>query len=331
MIMDKIKIKTDLLGTNGFKLKNHTFGFIFKIFRFVLLISIGYVIIYPLLYMIFTSFRSSESYFDPTITWVTTKVTLDGYSFAMRAINYSRSLLNTIYYEVIAAFIQLASCAIVAYGFSRFEFKEKKIMMAILFITIILPVQATMLPTYINYSHLDIFGIFGGISKLTGVDLRPNLLNTPFVFYLPALFGVGLRSGIIIYIYMQFFKGLPRELEEAAWIDGCGPLKTFIRIIIPSSTVVIFTNMIFSVIWHWNDFFRAAMYLKDRDHFTLAESLAEVNNSLEQLRNVFNNSTASVVTVIMASCVLYVLPILLMYIVTQRRFVKSIDRVGITG
>ena len=73
------------------------------------------------------------------------------------------------------------------------------------------------------------------------------------------------------------------------------------------------------------------MYLKDRDHFTLAESLAEVNNSLEQLRNVFNNSTASVVTVIMASCVLYVLPILLMYIVTQRRFVKSIDRVGITG
>jgi multiple sugar transport system permease protein len=89
--------------------------------------------------------------------------------------------------------------------------------------------------------------------------------------------------------------------------------------------------MIFSIIWHWNDFFRAAMYLKDREHFTLAQSLAEVNNSLEQLRNVFNTSAASVTTVIMASCVLYVLPVLIMYIIVQRRFVKSIDRVGITG
>lgn len=331
MNVDIKKIKNNLLNTNNYKIKNYIYSFAYKIFRFVLLISIGYVIIYPLLYMIFTSFRSSDSYFDPTITWVTTKVTLDGYSFANSAIYYFRSLFNTVFYEIIAAFIQLASCAVIAYGFSRFEFKEKKVMIAILFLTIVLPFQATMLPTYVNYSHLDIFGILGAINKLTGVDLRLNLLNTPFVFYLPAFFGVGLRSGIIIYIYMQFFKGLPRELEEAAWIDGCGPFKTFIRIIIPSSVVVIFTNMIFSIIWHWNDFFRAAMYLKDREHFTLAQSLAEVNNSLEQLRNIFNTSIASVTTVIMASCVLYVLPVLIMYIIVQRRFVKSIDRVGITG
>lgn len=313
------------------KLKNHILSFAFAVFRFLLLISVGYAIIYPLMYMIFTSFRSGESYFDPTITWVTTKVNTEGYFYAVKAMNYFSSLKNTLIYEIIAAVIQLASCAVIAYGFSRFEFKEKRIMTAILFITIILPVQATMLPTYVNYSHLDLFGILGKFYEITGTDLRLNLLNTPFVFYLPAMLGVGLRSGIIIFIYMQFFKGLPKELEEAAWIDGSGPTRTFLSIVIPSSTVVIFTNLIFSIIWHWNDFFRAAMYLKERSHFTLAESLAEVQNSLEQLRNVFNNSTPVIVSVIMAACVLYVLPILIMYICLQNKFVKSIDRVGITG
>lgn len=306
-------------------------GILASLFRFLLLIAIGYVILYPLLYMISNSVRTGQSYYDPSITWITTKVTHTNFLYAIKAMNFGKAFLNTVFYELVAAVLQLASCAIVAYGFARFEFKEKKILLAILFLTILLPTQATMLPTYVSYSHLDLFGILGKVYEWTGTDLRPSILNTPFVFYLPAFLGVGLRSGIVTYIYIQFFKGLPHELEEAAWIDGCDPIKTFIRIAIPSSTVVIFTNLIFSVIWHWNDYFSAAMYLKDREHFTLAVQLGELSNSLELLRFTVKATSPETGSILMAGCLLYVLPVLIMYLCLQTKFVKSIDRVGITG
>lgn len=304
-----------------------------SVMRLLILCSIGYVILYPLMYMITSSIRTGQSYYNPTITWLTSMVTIENFKFGAEAMRYFTSLKNTVFYELIAALLQLVSCAIAAYGFARFEFKEKKLLIAILFITIMLPVQATMLPSYVNYSHLDFLGILGKVNDWTGVDLRPNITNGALSFWLPSFFGVGLRSGIIIFIYIQFFKGLPRELEEAAWIDGSGPINTFVKIALPSSSVVIFTNLIFSFIWHWNDYFLAAMYLKDKEHFTLAVSLGEVQNTLETMRFSWGEgaNSAAAVSVIMSACVLYVLPMLVMYMFVQGKFVKSIDRVGITG
>lgn len=306
-------------------------NFFVSALRFIILISIGYIVLYPLMYMVTTAFRTGASFYDPTITWITTKVTWDNFGYALKGLNYFQSLKNTILYEILPALFQLFSCAVVAYGLSRFEFKEKKLLIGLLFVTIILPSQATMLPSYINFSHLDFFGILGKVAQITGKDVRPNLLNTPWVFYLPAILGVGLRSGIMIFIYMQFFKSFPKELEEAAWIDGSGPIRTFLCIVLPSSTVVIFTNMIFSIIWHWNDFYNAAMFLKEREKFTLAVSLAEIKNMLERYKILWNANSPSTAAIIMAACVLYVLPTVIMYLCLQKKFVKSIDRVGITG
>lgn len=316
---------------NIYKFKQVAVNGFISIFRLLILLSIGYVVIYPFMYMVTSAFRTGDSYYDPTITWLTTKVTLSNFTTVFSGMKYMNALKNTLVYEIVSAVIQLMSCAVAAYGFARFEFKEKKILWVILYITIMLPPQATMLPTYVNYSHMDLFGILGKIYEATGTDLRINLLNTPFVFYLPALFGVGLRSGIIIFIYIQFFKGLPKELEEAAWIDGCGPFKTFIRIALPSSTVVIFTNLIFSVIWHWNDYFLAAMFLKEQSKFTLAVAIAEIQNTLAGLRFTWQLNSPSTGAMTMAACTLYILPVLIMYIILQKKFVKSIDRVGITG
>ena len=330
-IMSKIKKADYLQRLETANTKNKVIKLIVSVLRILFLVYVGYVIFYPLMYMISSSFRTGSSYYDPTITWITSQVTLDNFKIAIDALDYFPSLFNTLVYEILAAIIQLFSCAVAAYGFARFNFKEKKIMLAILFVTILLPIQATLLPSFVNYSHMDFLGILGSVYKWFGVDLRPNLINTPFVFYLPALFGVGLRSGIIIYIYIQFFKGLPHELEEAAWIDGSGPVRTFLSIALPSSTVVIFTNLIFSVIWHWNDFYQAAMYLKDRAHFTLAVQLGVITDTLQESRFYWNSGTPATVSIVMAACVLYVLPMLILYMCVQTRFVKSIDRVGITG
>ena len=224
-----------------------------KILRYVILVAIGYIVLYPLFYMLSSAFRTRDSFYDPSIVWITSEVTIENFKLAIEIMHFWSALLNTIVYELIAAAIQICSCSLVAYGLARFEFKEKKILIFFMFLLILVPSQIMMLPIVTNYSNLDFLGIFGLIDSLTGVDLRVNILNSVWTFYLPALLGVGIRSGIIIYIYIQFFKGLPKELEEAAWIDGAGPLKTYLRIALPSSGVVIMTVTVFSMIWHWND------------------------------------------------------------------------------
>lgn len=328
MLFDKNKDDVSAL-LSRYKIKNAAVNTAIALFRLVLLTAIGYIVIYPLLYMIVTSLRSTESYSDPGITWILKDYHWENYKDAFDAIKFPVSLKNTVLIEIVSAFIEVASCSVVAYGIARFDFKTKKLTMVILILTIVIPTQMIIIPQMLNFSQLDIFGILGGLNRLTGIDLRVNILDTPFTFYIPSIFGVGLKSGIIIYIYIQFFKGLPKELEEAAWIDGAGPVKTFLRIALPSSGVVILTVTIFAIVWHWNDYYLAGMYMSNNS--PLALSIANLPDLLPTLGfgyTIVNNRAGSV---LMAACFMYVLPMLVMYMILQNKFVKSIDRVGITG
>ncbi len=305
-------------------------GIFTSLLRYVVLIAIGYIILYPLLYMISSAIRTRSSFYDPSIIWITSEVTFENFEYGWKVLDYGKSFLNTLVYEMFSAAIQIISCSLVAYGLARFEFKEKKVLTFFMFMLILVPSQMMMLPIFMNYSKLDFLGLFGLIDSLTGIDIRPNVLNSVWTFYLPALFGVGIRSGIIIYIYIQFFKGLPKELEEAAWIDGAGPLKTYIRIALPSSGVVITTVTVFSLIWHWNDYALSSMYLYF-DRWPLAVKLSNVTTleAIGALR--LENNDPLRIAIIMAACLMFIVPILIVYLVLQKKFVKSIDRVGITG
>ena len=314
---------------NKYKCKNVALRILVASFRMVLLTAIGYIILYPILYMMVTSLRSTESYSDPAITWILKEYHWQNYIDAFNAIKFPQSLKNTLLTEIMSAVFEIASCSVVAYGLSRFEFRLKKILIIILVLTIVIPTEMIIIPQMLNFSRLDIFGILGGINKLTGVDFRINILDTPFTFYLPSIFGVGLKSGIIIYIYMQFFKGLPKELEEAAFVDGAGPIKTFLRIALPSSGVVILTVTIFSIVWHWNDYYLAGMYMNNNT--TLAVSLANLPGLLPTLGHGYQLVNDRAGSILMAASFMYVLPTLIMYIIFQNRFVESIDSVGITG
>ena len=129
-------------------------------------------------------------------------------------------------------------------------------------------------------------------------------------------------------IYIQFFKSLPRELEEAAWVDGAGPIKTFISIALPSSGVVFTTVIIFAIIWHWNDSYLSSMYLVE--NFPLAVNLERIHSTLTSF-GYYGPSQPMTMSIQMAACVMFIAPVLIMYIIMQRRFIESIDRVGITG
>lgn len=305
---------------------------LFSLMRYVILIAIGYIVLYPLFYMISSAIRTRDSFYDPTVVWITSEVTLENFQLAAHIMDYGKSFMNTLIYEIVSAMIQIFSCSLVAYGLARFEFKEKKILTFFMFLLILVPSQMMMLPIVTTYTKLDFLGILSLINNWTGIDLRVNILNSVWTYYLPALFGVGIRAGIIIYIYLQFFKGLPKELEEASWIDGAGPLKTYLRIALPSSGVVIMTVTVFSVIWHWNDYYLASLYLY-ADSWPLAVKLSEITSieSIGTLRISFGPQFPESIAIVLAGCLLFIVPVLIMYMILQKNFVKSIDRVGITG
>lgn len=297
-----------------------------KIGRIVMLSAIGYLVIFPLIYIISNSLKTPEAFKNPLVVWLTTSVSFNSYKLAFQALDYSKSIVSTVVYEIVSAILEVASCAVAAYGLSRFDFKGKKIFMAFLLLMIIVPEQMIVLPNTVSYSDFSFFGITTVVNKIFGTNIRLNILGTVLPFWMPSIFGVGLKSGILIYIYMQFFKGLPKELEEAAWIDGAGPYKTFLSIALPSSSVVIFTVLVFSVIWHWNDYSYAVMYVNE--NFTTAVKLSDIVTTLQGM-GYYNSDVAN--GIILAACFIFIFPVLLLYIAVQNKFIKSIDRVGITG
>ena len=313
------------------KLQKKSMSVLYSVFRLVILLSIGFIIIYPLIYTIVTSLQSKYAFLNSTRVWIPTEFAiLENYSAAFDAMEYVSSFWSTIKNELLSAAIEIASCAIVAYGLARFNFKMKKFYTAILFLTILVPEMMILIPRMINYSHLDLFGILGLIENLTGAELRPNILDTPWAFWLPSIFGVGLRSGILIYIYIQFFKGLPQELEEAAWVDGAGPFRTFLSIALPSSGVVILTVTVFSMIWHWNDSLLSGMYMSG--DFPLAGQISTLPQTLgSKYHIILSARDPQGIGYLMAGCVLFIVPMLVVYMIIQHWFIESIDRVGITG
>jgi multiple sugar transport system permease protein len=308
------------------KFLKHASSVAYSVFRLALLIAIGYIVIYPVIYMISSSVKTTAAFADPSVIYIPKHITFEYYSLALEAIDYKDSIISTVKYEIVSAVIEILICSFIAYGLARFDFKGKKFLNFVLLLTILVPVQMIIVPIMTNYSQLDVIGILGLLNRFTGIDLRPNILGTVWTFYLPSIFGVGLRSGILIYIYIQFFSGLPKELEEAAWIDGAGLFRTFFSIAVPSSSVVYTTVTLFALIWHWNDYYLAVMYLSDK--FPLAVRIYDIDNLITAV-NIWGGGSA--VAIKSAACFMFIAPMLVIYLFMQRKFVQSIDRVGITG
>ena len=312
-------------------LKNKTKGVGVSVLRMLFLLAFEFVLLYPVIFMISNSFKVTSDTLNPAVKWFSLSPTTYGYKVAWMAFDYWNGLKITFLFGIVSGLIEVVTCAVYAYGLSRFELRFKKIWMFLLIVTILIPDVMLIIPRILNFRYMDVFGILGLFYKLTGVDLRVNITDTVWTFYLPSLFGVGLKGGLFIYIYMQFFKGLPKELEEAAWIDGAGPVQTFIRIIIPSSGFVILTVLIFSFIWHWNDWLLATMYTEN--NHTLAFTLRNISGYIGQLWSSMKISadSSAYYGAPLAACLMFIAPPTLLYVILQRHFIESVDRVGIVG
>ena len=308
-------------------MKNKAFGIVVSVFRYIFLISFSYVLLYPLLYIIVHTFQNPADYFDPTVQWVSKNYTLENLKLGTKVIGFWSGLRSTVLVQLVSAFVQIFSCGVAAYGIARFKFKGKKLANALVLLNILVPSTMILIPSYLNFHDVDFLGILGFIGKNVGKDLTVNLLNTPWVFYLPSLFGVGLQSGLVIFIFVQFFKSFPKELEEAAWMDGLNPFETFFRIVIPCSGEVFLTVTILSVVWHWNEYYLPSTYLTE--NYPLAVKVYNAFNTFYTAG--YNQFSGETVNAVMAACFLFLLPVLIMYLILQRRFINSVIQTGIKG
>lgn len=294
---------------------------IWRIFRFVILFGLGFVVMYPLLYMISCAFRNSADMSDPTVMWIPRKYSLKAIAETIDAMDYWKTLGNTLILNIGCSLVQVFSCALTGYGFARFNFKGKKLLFGIVILMILVPAQVISLPLYAQFRYFGIKGIFS-----------LNFIDSRLTMYLPAMTANGIRAGFMILIFRQFFRGVPRELEDAAYIDGCGPFRTFVKVMLPNASAALLTVFLFSVVWYWNDYYVSSTFFTDTK--TIAIMLTNLDNELKM--NLFNDPTVQIspreqIVWKEAGCLLSIAPVLLLYVFLQKHFTEGIERSGIVG
>lgn len=303
--------------------------FLVSFLKAVFLICMCFVVLYPILYMVSMAIRTSEDLHNPTVIWLPMHFTLENFTDVFGLMNYGKVFFNTLSMALFGTALNVAICACTAYGLARFKFKINKLIFFLCIFTIIVPAQCISTPLYLGFRNFDFFGIGSLIGLISGKNLTVNLLNSYGTMLIPAALGQGLRSGLFIYIFQQFFRGLPRELEDAANVDGCSIPKTFLSVMIPNAKAAIVSCVLFSFVWYWNDYYMSNLFFSDT--FSLNGALAALSDTLRS--NGLNSweDPYLIVTRMQAGCLLVILPMLIVYIFLQRLFTESIDKTGIVG
>lgn len=329
--------KTDMTKT-GFWERNEASGGILlretikkyavSIFRALLLFGMCFLILQPIINKIALSFMAERDLYDTTIVLIPKHFTLDNYKLSAFLMNYGTSLFNTIWVSVLVSLIQVFMCSLVGYGFARFEFPLKNFWFFCVLLIIIIPPQTISTSLFLHFRYFDIFGIF---SLITGQPL--NLRSSMIPYILMCIFCMGLKDGLYIFMIRQYFRGFPYELEEAAYVDGCGTFKTFIRIMLPGAKPILTSCFLFSFVWQWTDSFYTDLFLGDIS--LLSSEVAGVGDRLSTYmistmgqRMVTQAYTSSIIA---TSVVLVIIPLIILYLFVQRLFVESLATTGVKG
>ena len=317
---------------------------VWPIFRFFILFGLCFVILYPLIYMLSTAFRPSAQMTDPSVIWLPKSFTLSNIKDVWGIMDFGPTLLNTVLLNLVCSLLSVVVCAVTGYGFARFNFKGKGILFAIVIMQIIVPPQITVIPLYLQWAFFKCAGLVKlvaatGAKTFLGIAIKwsddrtqtyISLIDHSIVMYAPAIFANGIKSGLYILIFRQFFKGLPKELEDAAYLDGCGPFKTFIRIMVPNAASSFLTVFLFAIVWYWNDYYVSSTFFIN--NHTVALALQKLSSTLDA--QLFNNAqvgTRKKIVWLESGCLLTIAPILIMYCFLQKHFTEGLERSGLVG
>ena len=289
------------------------YGLIVKVMLYLLLIAIGFVYLYPLLFMFVTSMKSPQDLLNSMIQWVPSEFYVGNYTKAFRVLNYPINFLVSAFVAVVPSLLQAAVASLVGWGLARYRFRGRNLIFILLMATFIIPAQTTVIPQMLAYKSL-------------------GLLGNVFSLIIPALFGQGYRSAIFVLIFYQSFSTFPKALEEAARLDGASEKEIFLKIAVPSAVPAFIVSIIFSIVWYWNETYLTSIFLSGGVS-TLPMQLSKFVQAYENLYppgmvNIFDRLNEAVK---LSGTFLNILPLLIMYFVLQKWFVESVERTGLTG
>lgn len=312
--------------SGGYLLRNKISKAIVSVVRALLLFGLCFMIIQPLLTRFSTSLMPEKDLYDSTVILLPREITFDNYRIVADLTGLPKSMLNTVWTSTLVSLLQVVACTLVGYGFARYDFPLKKLWFGCVIVTIIVPPQTIATALYMNFVNFDILGIFKAITG-NGLNLHGSLVP----YSLMSLTCMGLKNGLYIYMLRQYFRGIPKSLEEAAYVDGCGSLHTFVRIMLPDAMPTILSCFLFSFVWQWTDLFYTRNFLSNYSIFS-----NELSTILTRMNYYFSTETGKPTIVpvgrqmqlvsigILVCCI----PLIVLYIFTQRTFVESIAMSG---
>jgi multiple sugar transport system permease protein len=308
----------------------------FKLLFLTLVIGLCFSILYPVLKILPQVFCDFSDLGNPDIIWVPVKTSLLSFTAAVRLgfADLSAMFLTLLYCAVISV-IQIMISAFAGYSLGRVDFPFRKVVMALVVVTIIVPPQALLISQFLRFKHFDVFGV---ITLFNGHTV--DLIDMPYTLYILALTGFGVKQSIFVFIFRQFFMGLPRDLEEAALIDGCGFYKTFFRIVFPNAVPAITTIATLAFVWNYGDTYYTGYFHPDGPY--LANSLLRVfttdNTSIQRILDAVRLwysvpavSTFTFDAIKYAAALIFLSPLLVLYFIAQKRLVENFERSGIVG
>lgn len=313
--------------SEGYLLKKIALEKFYKFIRAILLFGLCFLILQPLANKLSVSFMMEKDLYDATVISIPRHFTLNNYKLVNELIGYSQAMFNTVWVALLISTVQVISATLVGYGFARFEFPLKKFWFACVMLVIIVPPQTVASSLYLQFRFFDVFGIF---KLITGKTI--NLQNSIIPYIILCMGGMGLKSGLYVFMIRQYFRGVPKELEEAAYIDGCGTLNTFFRIMLPDAKPIITSCFLFAYVWQWTDSFYSKLFLGKIK--LLPKMLTSISGLLTDYIQVIEGagSKASIAygqMMISTGMIMAIIPLLLLYIVLQKGFVESLSQSGI--
>lgn len=272
-----------------------------KVLSHIIIIGFGIIMIYPILWLISSSFKPESLIFSDPVLWPK-QFTLDNYTKgwnAVRDLTFGLFFKNSFWISILAVIGNVVTCSMAAYAFARMNFPFKSLFFAFMLFTIMLPTHATLVPQYVIFHKLD-------------------WIDTIMPLTIPKFLAI---DGFFIFLLVQFFRGIPRELDESATMDGCGPIRIYTRIIMPLALPALLTTAIFTFMWTWDDFFSQILYLNTVDNFTVPLGL----------RLFLDGEGQSSWGALFAMSTLSLLPIMTIFFFFQRHIVEGIATTGIKG
>ncbi|MDQ0059108.1 multiple sugar transport system permease protein [Paenibacillus harenae] len=301
---------------------------LWTIVRLVLIIGLSFVILYPIIQKISTSIKDKADMYSPIVVFIPEHFTLDNFKQAITIMDYWKTLVNTIGLSTMTTILTAVSCAFAGYAFARLKFKGSNLLFAGVILTILVPPTTILIPIYMNLKDFTLLGL---VPLLTG-GKSINLLDSYWPFILTSITANSLKAGLYIFIFRQFFRGIPKEVEEAAYIDGAGIGSTFLRIMLPNATPSIITVLLFSFVWQWNDSFFTTTYLTSSKVMSTQLTSLPYNLQIMLEGGATTNKDPFFMSMVQDTGILLaILPLVILYLFVQRYFVESIERTGIVG